>query len=257
MRSRARPAWRRSAPCRPAPPRTGATAWRSSAPVRAAWPRPTSSPARFDVDVFEARSRIGGHCDSRVIKHRGRRITVDLGAQFFHPDTHPIYVTLLEELGLYDPEHPGADATVEAPAQPVHLPDGRGRADLLVVAPARDAAARGRLRDVHAARAAGGAVGPVVGDHRRRLDPQPAPAARLQDGRPVPVDHRDDRVYAGRRAADVGAVDPADVRAGVPGQPPRDRHHVQLEDRPAGQPAAHAGPQPDRPGARPRAGARP
>ena len=69
----------------------------------------------FDVDLFEARSRIGGHCDSRVIEHRGRRITVDLGAQFFHPDTHPIYVTLLEELGLYDPEHPDADATFEAP----------------------------------------------------------------------------------------------------------------------------------------------
>jgi hypothetical protein len=71
---------------------------------------------RFDVDVFEARSRIGGHCDSRAIEHGGRQITVDLGAQFFHPDTHPIYVTLLEELGLYDPEHAGVDATVEAPA---------------------------------------------------------------------------------------------------------------------------------------------
>ena len=71
---------------------------------------------RFGIDLFEARSRIGGHCDSRVIKHRGRRITVDLGAQFFHPDTHPIYVTLLEELGLYDPEHPDRDATLEAPA---------------------------------------------------------------------------------------------------------------------------------------------
>ena len=70
---------------------------------------------RFDVDLFEARSRIGGHCDSRVIEHRGRRITVDLGAQFFHPDTHPIYVTLLEELGLYDPERPNTDATVESP----------------------------------------------------------------------------------------------------------------------------------------------
>ena len=57
----------------------------------------------FDVDLFEARSRIGGHCDSRVIKHQGRRITVDLGAQFFHPDTHPIYVTLLEELGPLRP----------------------------------------------------------------------------------------------------------------------------------------------------------
>ena len=70
----------------------------------------------FDVDLFEARSRIGGHCDSRVIKHRGRSMTVDLGAQFFHPDTHPIYVTLLEELGLYDPEHTDTDATVQAPA---------------------------------------------------------------------------------------------------------------------------------------------
>src|SRR3954452_4262706 len=43
----------------------------------------------FDVDVLEARSRIGGHCDSRVISHQGRRLTVDLGGQFFHPDTHP------------------------------------------------------------------------------------------------------------------------------------------------------------------------
>jgi predicted NAD/FAD-binding protein len=62
----------------------------------------------FDVDVFEARSRIGGHCDSRVIEHRGRRMTVDLGAQFFHPDTHPLYVTLLEELGLYAHEAPAS-----------------------------------------------------------------------------------------------------------------------------------------------------
>jgi predicted NAD/FAD-binding protein len=80
----------------------------------------------FDVDLFEARSRIGGHCDSRVIKHRGRRITVDLGAQFFHPDTHPIYVTLLEELGLYDPEHPDADATWQAPASLCIFPTAGG-----------------------------------------------------------------------------------------------------------------------------------
>jgi predicted NAD/FAD-binding protein len=54
----------------------------------------------YDVEVFEARARIGGHCDSRVMRYRGRRVVVDLGAQFFHPDTHPIYVTLLEDLGL-------------------------------------------------------------------------------------------------------------------------------------------------------------
>ena len=71
---------------------------------------------RIGVDLFEARSKIGGHCDSRVIDYRGQRVTVDLGAQFFHPDTHPIYVTLLEQLGLYDPAHPDSDDTLEAPA---------------------------------------------------------------------------------------------------------------------------------------------
>ncbi len=80
----------------------------------------------LDVDLFEARSKIGGHCDSHVIDYRGRRITVDLGAQFFHPDTHPIYVTLLEELGLYDPAHPGAGDTLEAPGSLCIFPTAGG-----------------------------------------------------------------------------------------------------------------------------------
>ena len=67
------------------------------------------------VDVFEARPKIGGHCDTHTISYRGKRLAVDVGAQFFHPDTHPIYVTLLEQLGLYDPAHPGARETLEAP----------------------------------------------------------------------------------------------------------------------------------------------
>ena len=202
----------------------------------------------FDVDLFEARSRIGGHCDSRVIKHRGRRITVDLGAQFFHPDTHPIYVTLLEELGLYDPEHPDADATLEAPASLCIFRTAGGAPIFSSSQPlstpqraidfATFTSSRGR-RSCRTCR----------GRSPSRLDPQPAPAAIVQAGRPVSVDHGDDRVRAGRRAASVGAVDPADVRAGVSGRHPRGRHHVQLEDRPAGEPAAHAGPQPGRPGA--------
>jgi uncharacterized protein len=79
-----------------------------------------------EVDVFEARSKIGGHCDSHVIEYRGRRITVDIGAQFFHPNTHPIYVTLLEELGLYDPAHPTTDDTLEAPASLCIFPTAGG-----------------------------------------------------------------------------------------------------------------------------------
>jgi predicted NAD/FAD-binding protein len=80
----------------------------------------------LDVDVFEARAKIGGHCDSHTIDYRGRRIVVDLGAQFFHPDTHPIYVTLLEQLGLYDPARPDADETLEAPASLSIFPTAGG-----------------------------------------------------------------------------------------------------------------------------------
>jgi predicted NAD/FAD-binding protein len=69
-----------------------------------------------DVDLFEARAKVGGHCDTRWIDYRGRRIAVDIGAQFFHPDTHPVYVTLLRQVGLYDPAHPAADDTLRARA---------------------------------------------------------------------------------------------------------------------------------------------
>jgi predicted NAD/FAD-binding protein len=78
------------------------------------------------VELFEARGRIGGHCDSRSVEHQGHRVTVDLGAQFFHPDTHPIYVTLLEGLGLYDPEHPDGDETLESPGGLCVFPMGGG-----------------------------------------------------------------------------------------------------------------------------------
>ena len=172
----------------------------------------------FDVDLFEARSRIGGHCDSRVIKHRGRKITVDLGAQFFHPDTHPIYVTLLEELGLYDPQHPDGDATLESPGSLC-----------IFRTPGARRSSRRRTRSRRRSARATSRSSPNSRGRRccRTWRGRPAstpgsaacPAAIVQAGRPVPVDHGDDRVCAGRRAASVGAVDPADVRAGVSGRP--------------------------------------
>ena len=81
----------------------------------------------FDIDMFEARKKIGGHCDSETVDHRGISLRVDLGAQFFHPDTHPIYVALLEELGLYDPKNPDADKTLEAPGSIGILKKASGR----------------------------------------------------------------------------------------------------------------------------------
>lgn len=80
----------------------------------------------YDVDVFEARSRIGGHCDSRTVDYRGHPVTVDLGAQFFHPDTHPLYVTMLEELGLYDPANPDSRQTSVAAGSLCVFPLGGG-----------------------------------------------------------------------------------------------------------------------------------
>ncbi len=68
----------------------------------------------FDVDLLESRSKIGGHCDSHRVEYQGSELAVDLGAQFFHPETHPIYVSLLEELGLYTPDQPDTDETLEA-----------------------------------------------------------------------------------------------------------------------------------------------
>ena len=82
----------------------------------------------YDVEVFEARSRIGGHCDSRTIDYRGHPVTVDLGAQFFHPDTHPLYVTLLEELGLYDSANPDSLKTHAAQGSLCVFPIGGGPA---------------------------------------------------------------------------------------------------------------------------------
>ena len=94
---------------------------------RAVWLRPTFLPARSTSSCSRRESKIGGHCDSHVIDYKGKRVTVDLGAQFFHPDTHPIYVTLLEELGLYDPAHPGADDTLQAPGSLCIFPRPRAR----------------------------------------------------------------------------------------------------------------------------------
>jgi predicted NAD/FAD-binding protein len=80
----------------------------------------------IDVDLFEARSTIGGHCDTRVIEDEGVGIVVDVGAQFFHPATHPIYVTLLELVGLYAPSSLSGGETLEAPGSLCIFPAAGG-----------------------------------------------------------------------------------------------------------------------------------
>ncbi|HEY0707016.1 MAG TPA: FAD-dependent oxidoreductase [Polyangia bacterium] len=79
-----------------------------------------------DVDLFEERPKLGGHCDSQFVDYEGHRIAVDLGAQFFHPDTHPLYTTLLEEIGLFKPDDTDADETVDAPGSVCVFPTSGG-----------------------------------------------------------------------------------------------------------------------------------
>ncbi|HEY0715838.1 MAG TPA: FAD-dependent oxidoreductase, partial [Polyangia bacterium] len=79
-----------------------------------------------DVHLFEERPKLGGHCDSQFVDYEGHKIAVDLGAQFFHPDTHPLYVTLLEEVGLYKPDAEDTDETVDAPGSVCVFPTAGG-----------------------------------------------------------------------------------------------------------------------------------
>lgn len=67
----------------------------------------------FTVDLFEARHKLGGHCDSRLVQSQGAGTYVDLGAQFFHPGTHPLYMSLLEYMGLYSELNPEINQVVE------------------------------------------------------------------------------------------------------------------------------------------------
>jgi predicted NAD/FAD-binding protein len=57
----------------------------------------------WSVALFEAKAKLGGNSDSETIRQGGRDLAVDLGAQFFHPSTHPTYIALLELLEAQGP----------------------------------------------------------------------------------------------------------------------------------------------------------
>jgi predicted NAD/FAD-binding protein len=62
----------------------------------------------FQISLFETKEKLGGNADSETVRHGGRDLVVDLGAQFFHPETHPTYCALLELLELHRIEIPGS-----------------------------------------------------------------------------------------------------------------------------------------------------
>jgi predicted NAD/FAD-binding protein len=81
----------------------------------------------WEVSLFETRSKLGGNCHSEKIDDGRGSMVVDLGVQFFHPETHPTYLALLEQLELVDPvKARPAERRFEIPGGLCVLPlDGR------------------------------------------------------------------------------------------------------------------------------------
>lgn len=73
----------------------------------------------WSVSLFEAKKKLGGNCDTETVADGDRPVAVDLGAQFFHPETHPTYIALLKLLELLLP--PPGEAERHRLEIPAHL----------------------------------------------------------------------------------------------------------------------------------------
>ncbi len=72
--------------------------------------------ARYKIDLFEAAEKLGGHADTIVVEDDGTSYSVDIGAEFFHPETHPLYWSLLAEIGALASLDDKNDVVVNKPA---------------------------------------------------------------------------------------------------------------------------------------------
>ena len=70
----------------------------------------------YEVVLLEERDSIGGNVRSVEVELDGRQFVIDMGAQYFHPGSYPIYTALLGHLGLHDPGSSGASVTRPFPA---------------------------------------------------------------------------------------------------------------------------------------------
>lgn len=58
----------------------------------------------WTIDLFEARSTLGGNVSTIQVVDDGDEVAVDIGAESFNPGTHPCYWALLEEIGAIQPD---------------------------------------------------------------------------------------------------------------------------------------------------------
>ncbi|OEV13690.1 FAD-dependent oxidoreductase [Streptomyces nanshensis] len=69
----------------------------------------------WNVDLFESRDKTGGHADTVSVTDGDERYAVDIGAEFFHPNTHPLYWSFLAEIGART-DDPETNLVIEGPA---------------------------------------------------------------------------------------------------------------------------------------------
>ena len=173
----------------------------------------------LDVDLFEARSKIGGHCDSHVIDYRGqqdhRRSRRPVLSSRHAP--HLRHAAGASRPLRSCPPRQRRHAGRRPPACASSRPPGARRSSRRRTRSQRHAGRSISSRYTQLARQAVLSDMPwktTVDAWIRSLPVEPV----VQERRRVSVDHGVDRVRSGRRAAGVGAVDSADVRVGVSGQ---------------------------------------
>jgi predicted NAD/FAD-binding protein len=81
----------------------------------------------WSVDLFESRDKIGGHADTLTVTEGEERYAVDIGAEFFHPNTHPLYWSFLAEIGARS-DDPEESLVIEGPASLTVFDGGSGEA---------------------------------------------------------------------------------------------------------------------------------
>jgi predicted NAD/FAD-binding protein len=81
----------------------------------------------WSIDLFESRAKTGGHADTLSVAEGNKPYAVDLGAEFFHPNTHPLYWSFLAEIGART-DDPAKSLVIEGPASLTVFDGATGKA---------------------------------------------------------------------------------------------------------------------------------
>lgn len=85
----------------------------------------------WTMDLFEARSNLGGNAATVIVHDAGQEVAVDVGAESFHPGTHPMYWALLQEIEAIQSTKSADDLLIEMPGT-LSIFDARTKRPLFV-----------------------------------------------------------------------------------------------------------------------------